>query len=41
MFSILYDMKISFQSKDADLIRTIGCGLQNEKSKKINQYQVN
>ena len=40
-FPILYDMKISFQSEDADLIRTIGCGLQNEKSKKINQNQVN
>ena len=39
-FPILYDMKISFQSKDADLIKTIGCGLQNEKSKIINQYQV-
>ena len=39
-FPILYDMKISFQSQDADLIRTIGCGLQNEKSKKINQNQV-
>ncbi len=40
-FPILYDMKISFQSEDADLIKTIGCGLQNEKSKKINQNQVN
>ena len=39
-FPILYDMKISFQSQDAYLIRTIGCGLQNEKSKKINQNQV-
>ena len=40
-FPILYDMKISFQSEDADLIKTIGCGLQNEKSKKINQNQAN
>ena len=33
-FPALYDMKINFLSEDADLIRTIGCGQQNEKSKK-------
>jgi hypothetical protein len=35
-FPILYDFKINFKSDDADLIRTIGCGQQNEKSKNIN-----
>ena len=34
-FPILYDMKINYKSDDADLIRTIGCGQQNEKSKDI------
>ena len=32
-FPILYDFKINYKSEDADLIRTIGCGQQNEKSK--------
>ena len=32
-FPALYDMKINFNSPDVDLIRTIGCGQQNEKSK--------
>ena len=32
-FPILYDMKVNFESVDADLIRTIGCGQENEKSK--------
>ena len=36
-FPVLYDMKINFKSEDADLIRTIGCGLQNEKSKNLNE----
>ena len=36
-FPILYDLKINFKSDDADLIRTIGCGQQNEKSKNINE----
>ena len=43
-FPILYDMKINFKSDDADLIRTIGCGSQNEKSKNtkdLNQKQEN
>ena len=34
-FPALYDMKINFLSDDAYLIRTIGCGQENEKSKKI------
>ena len=34
-FPVLYDMKVNFISGDAYLIRTIGCGEQNEKSKKI------
>jgi hypothetical protein len=33
-FPILYDMKINFKSDDATLIRTIGCGQENEKSNK-------
>ena len=32
-FPILYDMKVNFESVDADLIRAIGCGQENEKSK--------
>ena len=32
-FPALYDMKIKYNSNDADLIRTIGCGQENEKSK--------
>ena len=32
-FPVLYDMKINFESVDADLIRAIGCGQENEKSK--------
>jgi len=34
-FPALYDMKINFNSLDVDLIRKIGCGQQNEKSKTI------
>ncbi len=34
-FPALYDMKINFLSDDAYLIRAIGCGQENEKSKKI------
>jgi len=34
-FPALYDMKINFNSLDADLIRTISCGQENEKSKTI------
>ena len=30
-FPALYDMKVNFESSDADLIRTIGCGHDNEK----------
>ena len=33
-FPALYDMIIKYQSNDADLIKTIGCGQENEKSKK-------
>ena len=33
-FPALYDMKINFISDNAYLIRTIGCGQENEKSKK-------
>ena len=40
-FPILYDMKINYKSSDADLIKTIGCGSQNEKSKDINQKNEN
>ena len=40
-FPILYDMKINFKSEDADLVRTIGCGLQNEKSKNLSQKEKN
>ena len=32
-FPVLYDMKINFISDDAEIIRAIGCGQQNEKSK--------
>ena len=32
-FPVLYDMKVNFESVDADLIRAIGCGQENEKSK--------
>ena len=32
-FPVLYDMKINFMSDDAEIIRAIGCGQQNEKSK--------
>lgn len=32
-FPALYDMKINFFSEDAKLIRAIGCGQENEKSK--------
>ena len=31
-FPALYDMKVNFESSDADLIRTIGCGNDNEKT---------
>ena len=34
-FPALYNMKINFLSEDAYLIRTIGCGQENEKSKKM------
>ena len=40
-FPILYDLKINFKSEDADLVRTIGCGLQNEKSKNIEDLNKN
>jgi hypothetical protein len=29
-FPVLYDMKVNFESTDADLIKTIGCGEKNE-----------
>ena len=32
-FPVLYDMKINYISDDAEIIRAIGCGQQNEKSK--------
>ena len=34
-FPALYDMIIKYQSDDADLIRAIGCGQENEKSKNV------
>ena len=40
-FPILYDLIINFKSEDADLVRTIGCGLQNEKSKNIEDLNKN
>ena len=36
-FPVLYDMKINFISDDAYLIRTIGCGQENEKSNKLDE----
>ena len=30
-FPVLYDMKVNFESTDADLIKSIGCGEENEK----------
>ena len=36
-FPALYDMKINFISDDAYLIRTIGCGQENEKSNKLDE----
>ena len=36
-FPALYDMKINFISNDAYLIRTIGCGQENEKSNKLDE----
>ena len=32
-FPVLYDMKVNFESTDADLIKSIGCGEENEKKK--------